>query len=427
MKNRMTRRDFLGRTAAAAVAGPFVVRGSALGANGKTAPSDRINIAAIGMGGRGRQVLGHFLDQSDVQCVAICDCFEGRRVAGKRMVDDRHGNTDCATYRFHEEVFGRDDIDAVVIATGDRWHAVLSVLSSKAGKDVYCEKPSCLTIREGRALVDAMKEHETVWQCGTQRRSNNSYRFVAEAVQSGKIGNLHTITTLLGRGFTRNGVEKPDDAPAPEVFDYDRWMGQAPLAPYSEVRVKMWRQHWTTGAGLIGDMGPHFFDTAQWAHNSEMDGPSTFEGKAVWPPQDMFAQTPYDFNLVAQYKDGVKLIIQKGDKGLRFEGDEGWIHITDGGALSAEPQSILTERKIDEQSWRFMDGHIRNFLDCVRSRGLTASHPELAQRNHTICHCANICLQLGRRVEFDPMSERFVNDDEANSMLGRTMRAPWRI
>jgi len=423
---KLSRRNFLG--AAATLAAPLVIPASCLAGTRRAAPSERINVGVIGLGGRAQHdLMPAFLSEKDVQCLAVCDCFADRRNAGKNLVDSRYGNQDCKAYRFHEELLGRDDIDAVIIATGDRWHAVLSVIAAKAGKDIYCEKPFTLTIGEGRSMVNAMKKYKTVWQCGTQRRSNNSYRFVAETVQSGKIGRLHTATVFMGDGFTSNGKENPIAPPEPEVFDYDRWTGQAALAPYSGIRIAFWRQLWATGGGLICDMGPHYFDTIQWAHQSETSGPRFFEGTAVWPPKDMFAQTPYNFNVVAQYDDGVKVIVKKGEKGIRFEGDEGWIHISDAGVLRAEPQSILMDRKIDKQSWRFMGGHVRNFLDCMRSRQLTASNPELAQRNHTICHCANICLRLGRKVEWDAKTERFVADDEANAMLNRPMRAPWQI
>jgi len=424
-RRKLSRRDFLG--AAAAVAAPLVIPASALGGGGRVAPSERINVGAIGLGPRAQGTLPDFLAEKDLQCRAVCDCAADRRNVGKGIVDRAYGNKDCKTYRFHEELLARNDIDAVMLATGDRWHAVLSVIAAKAGKDVYCEKPCTLTVGEGRAMVEALKKYKTVWQCGTQRRSNNSYRFVAETVQSGKIGKLQTITTFLGDGFTSNGKEAPIAPPPPEVFDYDRWMGQAPLAPYSPIRVQLWRQHWSTSGGLLCDMGPHYFDLVQWAHQSEMTAPRWFEGTAVWPPKDMFAQVPYDFHVVAQYDDGVKLIIQEGDKGVRFEGEEGWIHISDAGSLRAKPQSILSDRKIDQQSWTFMHGHIRNFLDCIRSRQRTVSHPELAQRNHALCHCANICLRSGRKVEWDAKTERFVGDEEANRMLLRPMRAPWRI
>lgn len=426
-KITITRRNVLSKAAGAAVAMPWIIPATALGGSRRKAPSDRITVGAIGFGGRCRDVLGAFMAEDDVQCLAVADCFSDRRQAGKRMVDDKYGNQDCSVYRFHEELLSRDDLDAVIIATGDRWHSVLSVLAARAGKDIYCEKPFCLTIGEGRAVVEASKTYKTVWQCGTQRRSNNSYRFVVETVRSGKIGRLHTATTFLGTGFTKNAVEISSAPPDPNSFDYDRWTGQASLQPYSKVRVSLWRQIWATGGGLICDMGPHYFDTVQWAHDSEMDAPRSFVGTAVWPPKHMFAETPYDFNVQAEYTDGVNLVIKKGEKGIRFEGDEGWIHVTDGGAISASPKSILADRKTDEQSWVFMKVHVRNFLDCIRSRELTVSHPELSQRTHTLCHCANTALRLNRKVEWDPATERFLNDDEANAMIAREMREPWQV
>ncbi len=432
--HKTTRRNFL-RASAIALAGatvplgtPLVIPASCLGADGHVPPSERIGVGFIGLGRRSREAeVPSFLAEKDVHCHAVCDCYADRRKAGKDAIDRAYANNDCRAYRYHEELIGSKDIDAVVIATGDRWHAVLSVIAAKAGRDVYCEKPICLTVGEGRKLVDATQKYKTVWQCGTQRRSNQSYRFVVDVVRGGKIGKLHTVSAIMGGGFTSNGKESLSTPPPPDVFDYDRWLGQAPAAPYSPIRVALWRQHWTTGGGLICDMGPHYFDIAQWAHDSQLSAPRTFEGTAVWPPKDLFAQTPYDFQVTAQYDDGVKLVMRQGDKGLRFDGDEGWIHISDEGAIQANPQSILADRKLDPQSWAFMKGHVRNFLDCMRSRQPTVSYPELAHRNHTVCHCANICLRLGRKVQWDPRTEQFIGDDEANKMLTYPMRAPWQI
>lgn len=423
--NTLTRRAFLGTTAV--MAAPLVIPASCLGADGAVAPSNRTVVGGIGAGSRAHSVFKHWVAEKDVQYVAVCDCFADHRNSGKAAIDKLNGNKDCKTYRLHEELLDRKDIDAVILATGDRWHAVLSVIAAKAGKDVYCEKPFTLTIGEGRRMVEAMKKYKTVWQCGTQRRSNNSYRFFAEAVRSGKIGKPHTVTVLMGRGMKANGKEERIAPPPVEVFDYDRWLGQAPQTPYSKIRVALWRQHWSTSGGQICDMGPHFYDTVQWALGTESSGPRFYEGSAVWPSKDMFSQVPVEFNVAAQYDNGVKMITKLGDKGIRIDGDKGWIHISDAGVLQAEPQSILTERKIDRQSWTFMTGHIRNFLDCVRSRKPTVSNPELAQRNHTIVHCANLCLRLGRKLEFDAKTEKFVGDDEANAMLNRSMRTPWQI
>ena len=424
MSTVLTRRKFLAGTAAA-VAAPWLIPAAALGGDGEIAPSNRITLAVIGLGNRNTSNLGHFLQQPDVRCLAVCDCFADRRRNGKEMVDKHYNNQDCTATRFHEEVFARRDIDAVLIGTGDRWHGVLSVLAAKAGKDIYCEKPFCLTIGEGRNLVQVMRRYGTVWQCGTQRRSNSSYRFVVDVVRKGLIGKLHTISTMLG-GWGGNGVAKPEREPDPDVFDYGRWLGQAPSAPYSPLRVALWRNDWDLAGGLIADMGAHYFDFAQWAHDSELSGPVEYEGTGVWPDGG-FANVPFEVNVQATYADGVRLLVRGGDKGVRFDGDAGWINLSDGGEITAEPKSILLERSAPRVDWAFMGDHVRNFLDCVKSRKLSASHPELAQRAHTIIHCANLCLRLGRKVRWDPKDERFVADDDANRMLARTMRPPWTV
>ena len=423
---RISRRDFVvgGVAVGSALAAPWIVPASVLGRDGNVAPSERLTLAAIGQGGRGRHVLGHFMREQDLQCVAVCDCRADRLDQAKAAVDQHYENQDCRAYRLHEEVLGRADIDAVLIATGDRWHTPLSILAARAGKDIYCEKPFSLTIAEGRALVETMKRYGTVWQCGAQRRSVENYRMVVDVVRSGKIGKLHTITASFG-GWGAEGFDKPE--PVPEGFDYDRWLGQAPWVPYSTARVKGWRSHWDTGAGPIADMGPHMFDFSQWANDSEMTGPVEFEGEGEFL-DDGYANVPINVDVRARYADGVRLLMNCEMKRTRFDGDKGWIDLTDDtGVIQAEPASILEGVEVPKYKWSRMKGHVRNFLECVKSRGLTASHPEIAHRTHTIAHCANICLRLGRRIQWDPSAERFVNDEEANRMLSRTQRAPWRI
>jgi hypothetical protein len=172
-------------------------------------------------------------------------------------------------------------------------------------------------------------------------------------------------------------------------------------------------------------MGPHYLDIAQWAHNSEFSGPVEFEGEATWPEPGGFANVPFVVRVEARYADGVRILMDSGDKGVRFDGDEGWVKISDAGEITAEPKSILRTKAAPRVDWSNMNDHVRNFLDCIRSRRLTASHPELAQRAHTAAHCANLCLRLGRKLRWDPARERFVNDDTANRFLSRVMRVPW--
>ena len=434
-RHSVSRRDFLKRLTAAGGAGlaaPAFVASSTLGLGDAVAASDRITLGSIGLGHRGRYDLEHFVRKDDVQCVAVCDCFADRRARGKKLVDGIQGNTDCVAHRFHEKILERDDIDAVLIATGDRWHGVLSALAARAGKDIYSEKPFCMTIGEGRDLVEVTKRFGTIWQCGTQRRSNASFRSAVNLVRSGAIGRLHTITCYLGSAWNRNGIAKPEPAPDPENFFYDRWLGQAPWAPYSPVRVNLWRMNWDTGGGVIPDMGAHYFDIAQWAHDSEMSGPVEYEGTAEWQ-DDGFQNVPIHVDVRARYEDGVEIHMMnygrgpgQSKKGMRFEGDEGEVLIDDFGNITTKPESLIREA-VAGFGYGHMSDHIRDFLDSTKTRQLTASNPELAQRAHTICHCANLCLRLGRKLRWNPEAERFVNDPEANRMLRTAMRQPWRV
>jgi predicted dehydrogenase len=385
-------------------------------------------MGVIGVGPRGSYVLSHFLKEADVRVVAIADCFADRRAEAKTAVDTTYGNKDCVTYRFHEQILERKDIDAVLIATGDRWHTVLSVLAAKAGKDIYCEKPISLAISEGRALVNAIERYGTVWQCGTQRKSIPGYAFVRDVVRSGRIGKLHTITTSFGDGAWRgNGLAIPEPPPDPAIFDYERWLGQAPWRPYSKAGVQLWRLNWDTSAGPVADMGPHYCEFAQWVRGDDRDCPVEYEGRAEFLPAHQINDIPYFVDIRARWADGMHLIMDSKPKGVRFDGDKGWIQLLDDGAVAADPKGVLHGLTPPEGNWKVMAPHIRNFLDCVRTRRKPVSSAEVAQRAHTIVHCGNLCARLGRKLRWDSEAELFVNDEQANNMLSRTMRAPWRV
>ena len=419
--SKLRRREFLAVPAAMAVAQA-------------APPSDRIRLGVIGLGPRGRYVLSHFLREADVQVVAVCDAAEERRNEAKQMVDQHHGNTACVTYRQHEQVLERQDIDAVLIATGDRWHAVLSCLAAKAGKDVYCEKPFALTIAEGRELVDTVKRYGTIWQCGMQRRSDPGYQFIYDVIRAGRIGRLSAVTLSFGEfGRGSAGLPVAEAAPSPERFDYDRWLGQSPWMPYSKVgSSSSWRVTWDLSGGVIADRGPHFGQIAQWIRGGDQRGDQPgvidFSGDAAYHPEAEYNATPYFLSVRARYPGRFTLLMDMQSKAMRFDGNRGWIKLSDvDGSVEVSSAEVTRGFERPRGPWKVMKPHIRNFIECVRSRQEPITGAEVAQAAHNIAHVANLCLRLERPLRWNPGNESFLGDDEANRMRARSMRVPWRI
>jgi myo-inositol 2-dehydrogenase/D-chiro-inositol 1-dehydrogenase len=305
---------------------------------------------------------------------------------------------------------------------------VVSIEAAKAGKDVYSEKPMSLTIEESRALVEATKRFGTVYQCGHQRRSVDSYRFQMEVAQSGLIGKVHTVIAQMWE----NSVVKPQPAqPVPAGFDYERWLGPTPWHPFVPARVFGWNDFWDTGGGSLIGMGCHYTDIAQWGLDTDRTGPVHYASQAEFVPNN-FADVPKSAHITCTYANGVKFELYcRGafvERFIRFVGTEGWIQVDDEtNVVTAEPKSILKVREISARSWAHAGNHIRNFLDCIRSRQETVCSPEKSHRATTIGHIANICVRLGRPLQWNPETERFLNDSEANRMISRAMRPPWRL
>lgn len=419
-----SRRTFL-KTTAAALAFPTIIPASALGKNGTVAPSNRIVMAGIGIGGRGRRVLDCFLKQPQVQFVAIADVQEERREAVRRIVNRRYGNEDCVKHRDMYEVLNRDDIDVLQITTGDRWHALASILAAKAGKDVYCEKPCSMTIREAQQLADAFNKHERIFQAGTQRRNVDNFRFAAGLARSGKLGTLHTVHAGI-LAMKPDATPLPEEPlPDPEVIDWDRWLGPAPWRPYNIAYVRgRWRGHYDFHCrGSLAEWGSHTLDLCQWAATKDETVPVKFryEGDSI----------------IGHYADGVKLVMRRagfrGEGGwvvpgscpVRFEGDEGWVEAADTGKLAASSDTLLEGMPKGEMPGIDPIKHVQEFLACVVSRTQPATGADVTRKGHIACHAAAIGWQLGRTVNFDPKTERFVNDDEANRMCSKVRRSPW--
>jgi len=430
-ENRISRRRFLIKAAgvsAAAVGFPYLVRPSALGKAGSVAASNRITIGFIGVGGHGRAVnLTNFLGNADAQAVAVCDVDAKNCNIARDMVNKKYGNIDCATYNDFRKIIERDDIDAVMISTPDHWHVPISIAAAKAGKDVECEKPT-LTVEEGRVLCETMKRYNRVFQWSTEDRSVDVYHRMCELVRNGRIGKLHTIRVELPSGPNTPG--NPTPMPVPKGFDYEMWLGPAPYAPYTKDRCH-WNFRWILdySGGQLTDWGAHLLDGAQWGNDSEHTGPVEVEGKGVFLRDGLY-DTAKEYRIEYKYADGVRLLVTSGTPSLRFEGSEGWIgNVGWRAKLQAEPKSILDSviGPNDIHLYTCRAGEQRNFLDCVKSRKDCYFPPEIGHRCFTIAHIGNISMLLGRKLKWDPDKERFINDEQANRMLSRSMRSPWHL
>ena len=418
---RFTRRQFL-RTAAGAsalLAVPQIVPGSALGLSGAVAPSERIVMGGLGIGSRGGYDLGIFLEQPQVQFVAVADVRAVRRQAVKQMADQKYSNQDCAAYWDMFELLAREDVDALLIATGDRWHTQASIEAAKAGKDMYCEKPCSMTIAESRALADNISRYGRVYQAGTQRRNIANFMLANHLAQSGQLGKLHTVHANTLDPATKKVWLAAEPEPPRDEVNWDRWLGPCPWRPYNKDYVNgQWRGYFDFHGGGILEWGAHTVDLCQWANQADDTAPVEYE--------------PEGTNVYARYANGVKLVMRdKGWMGLgtcsvRFEGDEGWVETGDSGRIEMHPATLRAKKRVFTEVGTTPTAHILEFLRCVKSRRMPAGNANVAGQSHIACHAAYISWQLGRKLRFDPVQEEFVGDDEANRMRCRALREPWR-
>jgi predicted dehydrogenase len=433
IRHRGTRRDFLKETAAAAgaVVIPWFIPARALGRNGAVAPSERIVLGGIGLGPRGQYDLSVMLPEKDVQFVAICDVQRSRREKVKQLADAHYGNTDCVMYSDLFELLGRPDIDAVLIATGDHWHALASMLAAKAGKDVYSEKPCGMTIGEIQALADGIHRYVRVFQAGTQRRSVNNFQYAAYLAHSGKLGQLRTLHASVyvpQKNYLWLAGE-PELAKAD--CDWDRWLGPAPWRPYNRRYVSGgWRGHHDFEAGgNFLDWGAHTVDLCQWANQADHTMPIEYEA------------TPT--SVIARYANGVTMICDflptafgnrapqyrtsTGTCPVRYEGDEGWVETGDDGEIALSDNLVKTRNRVFTGTGLSSAGHGRNFFDCVKSRAMPVCNQDIMRHSHIACFAAQLSWQLGRKLTLDPVREEFVGDEEANRMRTRATREPWSL
>ena len=370
-----------------------------------------------------------FLEFEDVRILAVCDIDSERREKAKKIVDSTYQNTDCASYNDFREVLARPDIDAVMISTPDHWHVPISILAAQAGKDVICEKPT-LTIQEGRILCDVVKKNNTMYQTSIEDRAIPVYHRMAELVRNGYIGELKKIIIRVPDDDVINLQPASTETQAvPLGFDYDMWLGPAPEAPYSPGRCH-WNFRWISdySGGMLTDWGAHYVDTAQWANNSDHSGPISVGGKGEFLSGDIY-NTANIFDLMYEYANGVTMQVYSGGTSIGFEGTEGWIQCLGWrGELEASKESILKAelKRGDTRLYTVVSEH-RNFIDCVKSRKETFVPVEVGHRTASALHIGNIAMKLGRKVNWDPEKEAFIDDDEANAMRSRVSRDPWKL
>lgn len=406
----------------------MIVPASVLGRDGKVAPSNRIVLGGIGLGPRGRKVLERFLSQDDCQFVAIADPQKERREVIKRLTDRRYENKDCTTHEDMAEILERDDIDAVVIATGDRWHTTASIYAARAGKDIYCEKPCSINMQECRELDDEIKKHKRVFQAGTQRRSVDNFALAKELAFGGKLGALKSVHAgiLELRDYLDPLPAEPE--PDPKEINWDRWVGPAPKVPFNKQYCRgRWRDHAGFYAAYrLPEWGSHTVDLCQWAADADGTTPLEFEAEGT--------------TIRAKYASGVELIMRlsgfkdEGDwsKGLgscpiRFEGEDGWVEAGDFQRIEVSDAKLIEGKNYEDLAGTDPAKHVRNFLDCVKTREQPVCNSTVARYGHLACFAAAISWKLGRKLTFDPVKEEFVNDDEANAMRTYKRRAPYTI
>jgi hypothetical protein len=427
---RASRRRFL-TAAASAFAVPYFVPGSALGLAGRTSANERIRIGHIGVGGQGSGHVGGMLGHPATQVMAVCDPFQSKREAAQKRANEHYAEQlgkgtyqGCAAYSDFRDLVTRDDIDAVVIASPEFWHALHSVWAMRHGKDVYCEKAMTLTVYESQVVRETTRRLGRVFQLGTQQRSDRNFRFAAELALNGYLGKLHTVKVAVPGGRSL-AVAKP--APVPAGLDFEMWLGPAPAKPYNDIQCSYnWYFVYDYCIGWIGSWGVHHIDSALWGVPVFHTRPITVEGTAVFPTEGL-ANTSISWRVEAEAADGLRMVFTNDGAqphGVRFEGDQGWVHVVRGG-IQAEPKSLLKlALRPDDVHLYESHNHHTNFLDCIRTRRDPVSNVDAGFAATVFTIVSDIATRLERKLVWDWAAERFQGDEVANRMLRRPMRSP---
>ena len=434
MSQRIARREFVKQAAVAtaAVGFPRIVPAAALGADGAVAPSNKITIGCIGVGGMGTGNMKNFAGLEGSRVLAVCDTYEDRRQRAKTYVDNQYGDQGCAAYRDFRELLDRKDIDAVMIAPQDHWHALIATAAAKAGKDMYCEKPMGVSVEEGQKILAAVREHKRVFQAGTWQRSQQKFRHACELARNGYVGKIHTVQVAApGPQYQPKYTGSLEPQPVPSGFDWERWCGPAPLKPYNPGRVAWpdWYLIWDYCAGFICNWGVHHLDIAHWGCPQLGTEPFEVECQANYR-QKGFTDNVEGWNATFTFAGGLKMIFTDETRqklGTRFIGDQGWVHV-DRAGIWAEPESLLKVKlKEGELQLHASNHHQDDFLSSVRSRQDPVSNVHATHVASYLGLIADIAARRGQKLKWDPQAERFADNEEANRMLKRPMHNGWQL
>lgn len=453
-KATFSRRKFLAASAAT-VAFPTIIPSSAIGAGGKPAPSNRINVACLGFGTIAYTTVPNFLNNDGVQVVAMADPnrysgsygYQGERVggrlAGMQMVNEHYANSTgllnyrgCRAYEDFRELLDNEDVDAVNISTPDHWHAVMAIYCAKKKIHVYGQKPLAVTVAEGRAMAKAVARNRITFQTGSQQRSESQFREAVEFVRNGRIGTLKKISIKIPGGHSNwnQMADRKDPEEIPEGLNYDLWEGPAPHREYRPATLPLnWRHNFDYSGGMITDWGAHHVDISQWAMGMDKSGPISIHiDHATLPDKDDLYNTATAFKFTCKYESGVEMVVQDNGgepNGITFEGDNGKKIMVRRGSITMDPVDLRRER-IQEEEWHAYKStdHVGNFVDCIKSGEQTVAPVEAAHRTISICHLANIAIRLGRKtLKWNPKRERILDDKEASKYLSKPIRGKWKL
>lgn len=423
------RREFLRRSgglalgAGAALSVPNLFLNQVKAATGESA-SDLIRVGIVGVGGQGRSHL--FSNTLNSHIVAVADVDKDHVARAQKDFNDRF-KRDIKGYSDYRDLLEDKDVDAVLVATPDHWHALTSVHAMQAGKDVYCEKPLTLVIDEGKAMLSAARYYKKILQTGSQQRSSKEFFRAATYVRSERIGETKTVRVgLPGVNWTKEPLV-PDSAP-PEELDYNMWLGPAPWRPYNKHRVHYYfRFFWDYSGGQMTNWGAHHLDISQWALGMDETGPVEVSARAEYDPQNRY-EVPSWFEINYKYANGAQIICGQSHRiGATFEGQDGTIYVNRG-KIQSSVKDVLEEPIADDEVQLYQSpNHHQNWLECIKSRELPICDVAIGHRSATVCHLGMIAARIGRTIRWDPEKEQIVGDAEAARMANYAYRAPWKL